>query len=143
LNIKHYYTDDYWTCHRIDFASREQLTCAIIGSNLLPSANRNRYWPYVLQVQADPHVAYVLLRDDPQSAFIVRNAHLAIGNDLRVELYGYMIYQLKWWAKKTGLSVIHQKTIWQSTSCSFRGQYLRLTQTPAILSRFTSLCRDQ
>jgi hypothetical protein len=96
MHIKHFYTNDYWTCYRIAFASREQLTCAIIGSNLLPGrANRNRDWPYVLQVQADPHVAYVLPRNDPQTPFIVRNAHLADGHYLRVELYGYAIYQPK------------------------------------------------
>ena len=94
MNIKHFYTDDYWTCNRIAFASSEKITCAVIGSDLLPNrTNRNRYWPYVLQVQADPHAAYLLPRNDPQTPFIVRNAHLANGNYLGVELYGYVIYQ--------------------------------------------------
>jgi len=93
MNIKHFYTDDYWTCYRIAFASRENITCAVIGSDLLPSSTRNRYWPYVLQVQADPHVAYLLPGNDPQTPFIVRNGHLANGNYLGVELYGYVIYQ--------------------------------------------------
>lgn len=96
MHITHFYTDDYWTCYRIAFASRELLTCAIIGSNLLPrNALRNRYWPYVLQVQADPHAAYVLPRTDPHTVSIVRNAHLANGNYIRVEFYGYLIYQPK------------------------------------------------
>jgi len=94
MNIKHFYTDDYWTCYRIAFASSEKITCAVIESNLLPSgANRNRYWPYVLQVQADPHAAYVLPMNDSHTPFIVRNAHLANRNYLRVDLYGYFIYQ--------------------------------------------------
>jgi len=94
MGIKHFYTDDYWTCYRIAFASREKITCAVIGSNLRPGGlNRNRYWPYVLQVQADPQAAYLLLMNDPQTQFIVRNAHLANGNCLNVELYGYVIYQ--------------------------------------------------
>jgi hypothetical protein len=91
MNIKHFYTDDYWTCYRIAFASNEKLPCAIIGSDLL--ANRNRYWPYVLQVQADSHGAYVLPMNDPHTPLIVRNAHLTNGNCRRVDLYGYVIYR--------------------------------------------------
>ena len=91
IGIKHFYTDDYWTCNRIAFASREKITCAVIGSDLLPRSNP--YWPYVLQAQADPHVAYLLPLNDPLTPFIVRNAHLANGNYLNVELYGYVIYQ--------------------------------------------------
>jgi hypothetical protein len=94
MDIKHFYTDDYWTCYRIAFASREKITCAVIGSDLLPSnPSRNRYWPYVLQVQADPHAAYLLSIKDPQTSLIMRNAHLTNGNYLNVELYGYVIYQ--------------------------------------------------
>jgi hypothetical protein len=94
MHIQHFYTDDYWTCYRMAFASREKLTCAVIGSNLRPGGpDRNRYWPYVLQVQADPHVAYVLPINDPQTLSIVRNAHLANGKYLRVDVDGYVIYQ--------------------------------------------------
>lgn len=94
MDIKHFYTDDYWTCYRIAFASREKITCAVIGSDLLPSnPSRNRYWLYVLQVQADPQAAYLLSIKDPQTTLIMRNAHLTNGNYLNVELYGYVIYQ--------------------------------------------------
>jgi len=94
LHIKHFYTEDYWTCYRIAFASREQITCAVIGSNLFPRIpSRNRYWPYVLQVQTDPHAAYLLALKDPQTPLIIRNAHLTNGNYLNVESYGYLIYQ--------------------------------------------------
>ena len=92
MNIKHFYTDDYWTCYRIAFASSEKITCAVIGFDLLPGST-NPYWPYVLQAQADPHVAYLLPMNDPQTPFIVRNAHLANGKYLNVDLYGYAIYQ--------------------------------------------------
>ena len=94
MDIKHLYTDDYWTCYRIAFASREKITCAVIGSDLRPGGlNRNRFWPYVLEVQADPHAAYLLPMNESQTQFIVRNAHLANGNYLNVEMYGYVIYQ--------------------------------------------------
>jgi hypothetical protein len=94
MNIKHFYTDDYWTCYRMAFVSSEKITCAVIGSNLLPSgSNRNRYWPYVLQVQADPYVAYVLPMNDPHTPWIVRNAHLANRNYYRFDVYGYFVYQ--------------------------------------------------
>ena len=94
MDIKHFYTDDYWTCYRIAFASREKITCAVIGSDLRPGGlNRNRYWPYVLQVQADPQAAYLLPTNESQTQFIVQNAHLANGNYLNVEIYGYVIYQ--------------------------------------------------
>jgi hypothetical protein len=94
MHIKHFYTDDYWTCYRIAFASRERVTCATIGSHLLLKDD-NRYGPYVLQVQADPHVAYVLPLNNLQTRVIVRNAHLANGNYLRAVLYGYIIYDPK------------------------------------------------
>jgi hypothetical protein len=94
MNIKHFYTDDYWTCYRIAFTTREKITCAVIGSDLQPrGANRNRYWPYVWQVRADPRVAYLLPKNDPQTPFIVRNAHLVNGKYHSVDFYGYVIYQ--------------------------------------------------
>ncbi len=83
MHIQHFYTDDYWTCYRMAFASGEQLTCAVIGSDLRPAwAGRNRYWPYVLQVQADPRAAYVFPTNDPQTPLIVRNGHLENGKYL-------------------------------------------------------------
>ena len=96
MHIKHFYTDDYWTCYRIALATRENITCAVIGSNSLPSTtNRNRYWPYVLQVQDDPYAAYLLPRSDPHTPPIVLKADLTSGNYIGVELNGYLIYQPK------------------------------------------------
>jgi hypothetical protein len=94
MGIKHIYTDDYWSCNRVAFQSREQIVCDVINPDLKPSApDRNRYWPYVLQVQADPHAAYVLPVADPGTTPIVQNAHLASQNYLRVDFEGYVIYQ--------------------------------------------------
>ena len=92
-HIRHFYTDDYWTCYRMAFASGEAITCAVIGADLRPSgSNRNRYGPYVGQVQADRHAAYVLPLADAHTSWIVRNAHLASGHYLRLDLPGYVIY---------------------------------------------------
>ncbi len=92
-HIRHFYTDDYWTCYRMAFASGEAITCAVIGADLHPSgSNRNRYGPYVGQVQADRHAAYVLPLADAHTPWIVRNAHLASGHYLRLDLPGYVIY---------------------------------------------------
>ncbi len=61
--------------------------------DLHPSgSNRNRYGPYVGQVQADRHAAYVLPLADAHTPWIVRNAHLASGHYLRLDLPGYVIY---------------------------------------------------
>ena len=92
-HIRHFYTDDYWTCYRMAFASGEAITCAVIDADLRPSgSNRNRYGPYVGQVQADRHAAYVLPLADAHTPWIVRNAHLANGHYLRLDLPGYVIY---------------------------------------------------
>ena len=92
-HIRHFYTDDYWTCYRMAFASGEAITCAVIGADLRPSgSNRNRYGPYVGQVQADRHAAYVLPLADAHTPWIVRNAHLASRHYLRLDLPGYVIY---------------------------------------------------
>jgi hypothetical protein len=93
LQIRHFYTDDYWTCYRMAFASRETITCAVIGTDLRPSgSDRNRYWPYVGQVQADAQAAYVFTVADPQTPRMVGKAHLANGQYLRIDLSGYVIY---------------------------------------------------
>lgn len=96
MDIKHFYTEDYWTCYRIAFASSDTITCAVIESNLVLGTHyRNRYQPYVAQVQADAHAAYLLPLSDPRTSSIVQNAHLTNGNYLKVELDGYVIYQPK------------------------------------------------
>ena len=93
MGIKHIYTGDYWSCNRVAFQSREQIVCDVINPDLKPSSDRNRYWPYVLIVQSDPHASYVLPVADPNTTPIVQNAHLASQNYLRVDFEGYVIYQ--------------------------------------------------
>jgi len=93
MGVKHIYTGDYWSCNRVAFQSKEQIVCDVLDSNLKPSTNRNRYWPYVLVVQADPHAAYVLPVTDPETPLIVQNAHLTSKGYLRVDFEGYVIYQ--------------------------------------------------
>jgi hypothetical protein len=92
MGIKHFYTDDYWSCNRVAFQSREQIVCDVIDPDLKPNASLNRYWPYVLMVQSDPHAAYVLPVADPGTTPIVQNAHLASQNYMRFVFDGYLIY---------------------------------------------------
>jgi hypothetical protein len=65
---------DYWTCDRIAFQSHEQIICAVIGAQ--GQFVDNRYMPYVVAVQADPHAAYVLPADSPQAADFAGKAAL-------------------------------------------------------------------
>jgi hypothetical protein len=92
MGIKHFYTDDYWSCNRVAFQSREQLVCDVINPDLKPVPSKNRYWPYVLIVQSDPHAAYVLPAADPGTTPIVKKAHLASQNYQRFVFDGYIIY---------------------------------------------------
>lgn len=54
---------DYWTCDLMNFVSREQLTCAVIGEYGQPGLTR--YPPYAAAVWADPTAPYVLRRGTP------------------------------------------------------------------------------
>jgi len=65
---------DYWTCDRITFQSNEQIICAVIDAQ--GQFVDNRYMPYVVAVQADPHAAYVLPADSPQAADFAGKAAL-------------------------------------------------------------------
>ena len=65
---------DYWTCDRITFQSNEQIICAVIDAQ--GQFVDNRYIPYVVAVQADPHAAYVFPAASPQAADFARKAAL-------------------------------------------------------------------
>ncbi len=65
---------DYWTCDRITFQSNEQIICAVIDAQ--GQFVDNRYMPYVVAVQADPHAAYVLPADSLQAADFAGKAAL-------------------------------------------------------------------
>jgi hypothetical protein len=58
IGVTHIYTE-YWTCDKIAFVSREQITCAVLNNDLQVDPIHNRYTPYIAVVQADPHAAYV------------------------------------------------------------------------------------
>jgi hypothetical protein len=55
--ITRFYSD-YWTCDLMNFATREQLVCAVIGEYAQPGLTR--YHPYYATVRADKDAPYVL-----------------------------------------------------------------------------------
>ena len=63
---------DYWTCDKVAFISQEHITCDTLKSNLTEGVNR--YPPYVAQVAADPHTAYVFPATLPQAAALAQQA---------------------------------------------------------------------
>lgn len=71
LGIRHMRTD-YWTCDKVAFLSREAITCDTLKNDL--SEGFNRYPPYVAQVAADPHAAYVMPVNLPQAATLKQRA---------------------------------------------------------------------
>ena len=88
--IRAFYSD-YWTCGRVVFATRERLTCAVLGDDL--RAGFDRYRPYRDAVAAAPDAAYALpIGSTVDRAFA---AHLAAaGIPARTEdAAGYRIYR--------------------------------------------------
>jgi hypothetical protein len=71
LGVRHMRTD-YWTCDKVAFLSREAITCDTLKNDL--SEGFNRYPPYVAQVAADPHAAYVMPANLPQAATLKQRA---------------------------------------------------------------------
>src|SRR6185437_14521693 len=69
LGVRHMYTD-YWTCDKVAFLSQERITCDTLKTDL--SGGFNRYPPYVAQVAADPHAAYVFPATLPQAAALAQ-----------------------------------------------------------------------
>jgi hypothetical protein len=71
LGVRHMHTD-YWTCDKVAFLSREAITCDTLTNDL--SEGFNRYPPYIAQVAADPHAAYVMPQNLPQAATLKQRA---------------------------------------------------------------------
>jgi hypothetical protein len=71
LGVRHMRTD-YWTCDKVAFLSREAITCDTLRNDL--SEGFNRYPPYIAQVAADPHAAYVMPQSLPQAATLKQRA---------------------------------------------------------------------
>ena len=91
MGITHIYSD-YWTCNRLIFQSREQLTCAVVNDDLTPG--HNRYLPYRTIVEADAAAAYIFHIDTlPDVTFAQHKAHAASSRDYRRLIFdGYAVY---------------------------------------------------
>jgi hypothetical protein len=94
LRIKatHIYTD-YWTCNSIAFASREQIICSVVDSQLHMQPHLNRYSPYSKIVEADPNSAYVFPIEAGQVPAIVERAAHSPGQFKRFVFGDYVVYQ--------------------------------------------------
>jgi hypothetical protein len=93
----HIYSD-YWTCNRLIFVSQERIICAVVDINQRTKQlkiGQNRYTPYLRQVQADPHAAYVLPEGSPEEAACAQMLRTMKSPDAyqRFEFDGYVIYQ--------------------------------------------------
>jgi hypothetical protein len=83
---------DYWTCHRLSFATSEHIACAVVGDDLRPGWDR--YRPLRERVWADPHPGYAFpVASSVDHAFrsYVDNAKVPYRV---VEAAGYHVYQL-------------------------------------------------
>lgn len=83
--VTHFYTD-YWTCHRLVFATGERLVCAVVNDALAPG--HDRYPPYRNAVRRQPCSAYLL----PQGSL----ADQALGRHPSFwadEIAGYRLYR--------------------------------------------------
>lgn len=98
IGATHFYTD-YWTCYNLIFASREQVICAILDSDLQPWDNRVP--GYFETVKADAHAAYVFPVDTDMlplnyhdlPAVERKVAQAGPGKYRRYEFDGYIVYQ--------------------------------------------------
>jgi hypothetical protein len=89
LGVRHMYTD-YWTCYKVAFLTREQVTCDVLG-DMLEQGN-NRYPPYVATVQADPSATYVFLADSSQAAAFLRQIGTPEARFIRLYMDGYVLF---------------------------------------------------
>lgn len=98
IGATHFYTD-YWTCYNLIFASREQVICAILDSDLQPWDNRVP--GYFETVKADSHTAYVFPVDTDMLPLNYHDlpaaerkvAQAGPGKYRRYEFDGYIVYQ--------------------------------------------------
>jgi hypothetical protein len=96
----HVYSD-YATCSRLMFQSGERVVCGVLDEQLRPGYNR--YRPYLLQVSAAPHPAYLFpISSAPARALTLRlkrNAHYH-----KMQFAGYAIYYVAPSPAKSGAS---------------------------------------
>lgn len=99
---KHHSTDfyaGYWTCLRLMFLSRQQVSCAVINPSSAFTPGFNRYPPAVRRVRAAPHPAWVfdLVRKD-EAASVPAQVAACVAGEPRCAGYtsatvdGYLIY---------------------------------------------------
>jgi hypothetical protein len=90
IKVTHIYSE-YWTCGRIIFQTREQITCASLDRYLI--SYRNRYAPYYYIVKNDPNSAYVFPINSPQDRKFIQQENVS---GIRYQHYtfdGYHIYK--------------------------------------------------
>ena len=89
LGVRHMRTD-YWTCGKVAFLSRERITCDVLRADLTPGDNR--YPPYVAQVEADPHAAYVFPDGLPQAQALAQKARAPTWPYAPTRVDGYVVW---------------------------------------------------
>lgn len=80
---------DYNTCSLLMFRSDERIVCGVLNERLEPGVNR--YPPYLAQVRAAPHVAYLFPADSPAAQALAQR----LGPDRcyqSAQVAGYVIY---------------------------------------------------
>jgi hypothetical protein len=79
---------DYATCSLLMFQSGERVICAVLDDQLRPGVNR--YPPYLAQVSAAPHAAYLF----PVNSLATRELARRMGEDTRVHVMRVATYVL-------------------------------------------------
>jgi hypothetical protein len=88
----HIYSD-YWTCNLLIFRSDEHIICGSLDEQLRP--NQNRYPPYLQEVQAVAHPAYVFQANSPQAQLLIRLVRQRHLHNQHFTSDGYVIYQME------------------------------------------------
>src|SRR5207244_1363026 len=84
----HVYSD-YSTCSLLMFQSAERIVCGVLDDQLRPGVNR--YAPYLTQVDAAPHPAYLFPINSPSTQALAKR--LAQGARYReTQVAGYVVY---------------------------------------------------
>nr|MDT0656833.1 DUF423 domain-containing protein [Micromonospora sp. DSM 115978] len=89
LDVRHVYSE-YWTCNNITFATREEIVCAVLDTDLRPGLDR--YPPYRRLVERADGAAYVLPVDSPGNAVLGARADGGSGGLRRISIRGYQVY---------------------------------------------------
>ncbi|HET9978964.1 MAG TPA: hypothetical protein VFQ32_00860, partial [Ktedonobacterales bacterium] len=82
---------DYWTCDLMNFATREQVICAVVGDYGQPGLTR--YPPYNAAVRSDPAAPYLLRRgSDVERTFIIHAAQTGQRYQVAYNVGSYAVY---------------------------------------------------